>query len=98
MKKILLYSTVAVVLGLLLTLVPLIALAEIRAENHYGRLCAFLEQMEKPEGTHGLSGSKFSAADLEVFAISFAIALVVYVLFKRRIPHRRYRWIGPYPY
>lgn len=98
MKKILLYSAVAVVLGLLLTLVPLITLAEIRAEDHYAMLGSFCEQLEKLEGPRGLGGPKYSAADVEVFAISFVIALVVYVLFKRRTPHRDYRWIGPYPY
>ncbi|MDI6905211.1 MAG: hypothetical protein QMD13_06975 [Candidatus Bathyarchaeia archaeon] len=82
MKKILVYSAVAVVLGLILTLVPLITLTEIQAENHY-MAGSLSEQLEKLEGTYGLNAPKYSVAELEIFAISFVIALVVYVVFKR---------------
>jgi len=78
MKKMLLYFVVAVVLGLLLTLLPLFTLAELTPQT-------FSRQLEKLEGTYGLP-PKYSVVDFEVFAISFTIALVVYVLFKRRIP------------
>jgi uncharacterized protein involved in cysteine biosynthesis len=81
LKKILVYLAVAVVLGLFLTLVPLITIAKIRVEND-----SFLD------------ASQYSDADLEIFAISFVIALVVYVLFKRRTPHHEYRGLAPYPY
>ena len=99
LKKILLYSAVAVVLGLLLTLVPLITLAEFRPENHYSVFYSLSEKMgeiEKP--TYDRDTSAFSAYNLDILAISFVIALVVYVLFKRRIPHDDYRWIRGYPY
>ena len=85
MNKILVYSAVAVVLGLMLIIVPLITLAEIIAENHYAPVGSFCKELEKLEGTYGLDAPKYSAADLEIFAISFVIALVVYVLFKRRL-------------
>ncbi len=88
MKKILVYSAVAVVLGLILTLVPLFMLVEFKAEKHYDAMLylrSLPEQMEKLEGAYDLGAPKYSAVDLEIFAISFAIALVVYVLFKRRI-------------
>jgi hypothetical protein len=97
LKKILLYSAVAVVLGLLLTLVPLITLAEFRAEN--SAVYSFQAKMREIETpTYGGDTQTFSAYVLDVLAISFAIALVVYVLFKRRIPHDEYRWIREYPY
>lgn len=88
MKKILLYSGVAVVLGLLLTLVPLITLAEFRPENHYDATLyvqSLPEQMKSLEGTCGLDTPAYSTANLQVLGVCFSIALVVYVLFKRRM-------------
>ena len=94
LKKILLYSGVAVVLGLLLTLVPLITLAEFRTENHYDATLyaqSLPERMKRLEGTYGLDTPAYSTANLQVLGVCFAIALVVYVLFRRRIPLHDYR-------
>jgi len=93
LKKILLYSGVAVVLGLLLTLVPLIMLAEFRAENYDATLYAqsLSERMKSLEGTYGLDKPAYSTANLQALGVCFAIALVVYVLFRRRIPLHDYR-------
>jgi len=88
LKKILLYSGVAVVLGLLLTLVPLITLAEFRAENHYDTPVyaqSLSERMKSLEGTYALYKPAFSTTDVQVLGVCFAIASVVYVLFRRRI-------------
>lgn len=88
MKKILLYSAVAVALGLLLTLVPLFTVAEFKAEISYGALCSLPEHMKSLEGrVNNLGAPKYSVVDIEVLAISFVTALVAYVLFKFRIPH-----------
>jgi hypothetical protein len=94
LKKILLYSGVAVVLGLVLTLVPLITLAEFRAENHYDATLyvqALPGQMKRLEGTYGSDKPAYSTADLQILGACFAIAVVVYVLFRRRIPLHDYR-------
>jgi len=87
LKKILLYSGVAVVLGLLLTLVPLVTLAEFRAENYGARSYAqsLSERMKSLEGAHGLDKPAYSTTNVQVFGVCFTIALVVYVLFRRRI-------------
>jgi hypothetical protein len=98
LKKILLYSGVAVVLGLLLTLVPLIALADLRAENQHSASYFSQAKTGDTEVTYGGDTQTFSVYGLDVLAISFAIALVVYVLFKRRISHDEYRWIKGDPY
>ena len=86
MKKTLLYSAAAVVLGLLLTLVPL-----IRSDHYLTMPNSLSEKLETLDGTYGFGGYRYSAADVNVFAISFVVALVVYMLFKRRRPHRDYR-------
>lgn len=100
MKKILVYSVFAVVLGLVLTLVPLFTLAETRPKDDYALMqpLSLSERMETLEGTRGLDEPKYTFADIDVFAISFVIALVVYVLLKRRLPDRDYRRFGPHPF
>jgi hypothetical protein len=96
-KKILVYSAVAVVLGLTLTLVPLIALAGIKAENNV--MCRSLsQQLEQLDGTHGLDAPKFTNSDVKILAFSFVIALVVYMVFKHGISHHHYRWGRPFLY
>jgi len=89
LRKILISSVFAVVLGILLVLIPLIVLADIKAENHdeaMAYLDALPEQMKKFERTtNGLDTPAYLAADLQVLAVSFIIASVVYVLFKRRM-------------
>ena len=87
MKKILLYSAAAVVLGLLLMLVPLITLAKIRPNHYHAMRNSLSEKLETLDGTYDFGGSKYSAADVKVFAISFVVALVAYMLFKRRRPY-----------
>jgi hypothetical protein len=82
------------VLGLIVTLTPLIIFADIKAENHYDAMLylqSLPEQMKKLERTYGLDTPAYSTADLQVLAISFTIALVVYVLFRHRIPFHDYR-------
>lgn len=97
MKKILVYCAVAVVLGLTLVLVPLIALAGIKPENNVmGR--PFSQQLEKLEGTHGLDAPKCTNSDVRILAFSFIIALVVYMVFKHGISHSDYRWGRPFLY
>ena len=96
MKKILLYSLVAVILGLSLTLVPL---ATIKAENGYNAIPQSIQQRLKTlEGTHDSGAATYSGSDVEIFAISFVIALVVYLLFKHMLPPHDHGWIRPYPY
>lgn len=97
MKKILVYSAVAVVLGLTLVLGPLIALAGIKAENNVMGP-SFSQQLKQLEGTHGLDAPKFTNSDVKILAFSFVIALVVYMVFKHGISHHDYRWGRPFLY
>ena len=94
MRKILLWFVVAMVLGVILILTPLIIFADIKAENYYDamlHLQSLPEQMKEFERAYGLNRPAYSTADLQILAISFAIALVVYVLFRYRIPFHDYR-------
>jgi hypothetical protein len=98
LKKILVYSAVAVVLGVVLTLAPLIALAGIKAEYHFLMRLPLSEGLEQLEGTHGLEEPKYSISDVEILGFSFVIASVAYLLFKRRTSHHDYRWGRPFPF
>ena len=98
MRRILLWFVVAMVLGLILILTPLIILADIKVENHYDAmqyLQSLPEQMKEVERAYGLNRPAYSTVDLQVLAISFAIALVVYVFFRYRIPFHDYRRVEP---
>jgi len=98
LKKILLYLLVAIALGLSLTLIPLITLAEIKTEDHYATFFSLPEQMEKLErSADSLDKPTYSSEGVEVFAISFIIASAVYLSLRRRTPRHDYRWIRPYP-
>lgn len=86
LKKILLYSAVAVALGLLLTLVPLTILFETGGK---GQSALFMENVPRETmggyDNRGLSALKFSNTELGILAISFLIALVAYALIRFRI-------------
>ncbi len=84
MKKIIIYSATAVVLGLLLTLIPAIM---IRNEETTGEIMSFYTGDRESEANYGVDTLKYSVADLEILAISFIIALATYVLLKFRMPH-----------
>jgi ABC-type uncharacterized transport system permease subunit len=92
MNKTLLYSLVAVVLGLVLMLVPLITLTEVNANGYSLMPDYFSRQLEKVEQTYN------SDIDLRIFAVSFVIALIAYLWVKHKMPKRDYGWIGPYRY
>jgi len=98
LKKTLFYFGVAIILGLSLTLVPLITLAEFRTENSYDPLLCERSLSEKMNSLMDAYGSDkllmeaygsdkpaYPIADFEVLGVCFVIALVVYLLFKRRI-------------
>ena len=88
MKKALLYSALAVILGLALTLVPLYTLAEVRTENR-GLLMpnALSDQLKSLGGSsYHANTLESSNTDVELFAVSFVVALVAYMVFKRKTP------------
>jgi hypothetical protein len=84
-----------VVLGLSLTLVPPITVTKPKA-NIYSSIQMMPGQvssgLEKIEGTYSPN------ADVGIFALSFVIALVAYLLLKYILPRHGYGTIRPYLY
>ena len=91
MRKLLIYSATAAIIGLILTLVPvsLVALTELEAGKAYtAARSVFSEGLEKLEGTSGLEEApKYSVNDVAILAISLIIAFFAYALFKFKMSH-----------
>lgn len=92
LRKALIYSVFAVLLGLLLVLVPLVTLAEVGAQDHYKPNELFSERLEQLDGR--TPDNRSSTSDVESLALSFIIVLVAFVFLRRRKPQfeRRMGW------
>jgi hypothetical protein len=87
-KKGIIYTLIAAVLGLALVLIPLIT---IRVENEndgdFSRL--FPEQLQPAEvGSYNTDAASSWHNELSFLAISFALALTVFLVVRRRVPQR----------
>ncbi len=96
MKKALVYTAVAVFLGLVLTLVLFAMIAEIKTQDHHEIPYMRWEQLEEFRDPSA-DTVEYSVSDLEVLAINIVIAFVAYMLFKRKTSDREYLH-RPFPY
>lgn len=85
MRKSLLYLTAAVILGIAVTLVPLVALTLVRRDV-YGRSQFFSEFGSLERGSFQLSPSQSCVSDFSVLTVSFVIAMVLYLFVRRKVP------------
>ncbi|MDH5634959.1 MAG: hypothetical protein OEY30_03930 [Candidatus Bathyarchaeota archaeon] len=94
MNKALGYVVVAVVLGLALIIVPtylfLVQASDQGSFSGQDSFSARFPLIERSEYSNHVE--KVSAKELEVLGVSFVIASVVYVLFKRKTPRHDYMW------
>ena len=96
LRKTLLYSTLAVILGLALVLLPLFTVAELRSQYEsqtQPSLAQRLRYLESPPP----DSTQFSS-DVEVLGACFALALVAYVFFRGKRPRREDRALRPVPF
>jgi len=84
-RKSLLYLTAAVILGITITLVPLVALALVR-QDIYMRSQLFSEFGSLERGSFQSSPSQSYVSDFTVLTVSFVIAMVLYLFVRRRFP------------
>ena len=85
MRKSLLYLTAAVILGIAVTLVPLVTLALIQRDI-YVRSQFFSEFGSLERGSFQSSPSQSYVSDFTVLTVSFVIAMVLYLFVRRRVP------------
>lgn len=100
-KKLAVYLVVAIVIGVLVTVVPLIAVAEIgNFDQKYDGLRSMWlrESMGLLEGSYDTGASKSYWSDFGVLTVSFVIALALYLYVKHRMPNRDYVWVRFPPY
>jgi ABC-type polysaccharide transport system permease subunit len=84
MRKALVYSVAAMVLGLVLTLVLPLPLAEIRNEE-FGQMAKTMSaESYNLEPLH-TTVSLYSVTDFELLSLCLAIALTVYAVFRHRV-------------
>jgi len=89
LKKTLLYLLAAAILGVLITVVPLIAVAATRiGSSPQHAFAPSLGQGLKQLDGGGSSTSQANRSDLTVLGISLFIALLAYTLIGRRAPRR----------
>jgi hypothetical protein len=87
MNKTLLYLWAAAILGIMVTIVPLITLIGIGDRNQDEFYTKSLgEGLKRLDGSSSSNTPRSDNSDLAVLAISLAIALAVYTVVRRRIP------------
>jgi hypothetical protein len=95
------YSVAAVVLGLILVLVPIVALSQINQASNGALTQSAREGLKELEGSR-VDNSSFASVEpsyeLQLLAVCFVVVFVVYVLVKRRMTPHDYGWIRPAPY
>src|SRR4030042_1894607 len=96
LRKTLVYSSLAIVLGLALVLLPLFTVAELKSQYEsqpQPSLAQRLRYLESPPP----DSTQFSS-DMEVLSACFAIALVAYVFFRGKRSRREDRVLRPVPF
>jgi hypothetical protein len=99
LKRILPYLAAAIVLGVLAVLVPSVTIAALKAEDRSVPAPeSIFGGFERFERAYSFRTTEDSSGDVKIFAFSFAVALVVYVIIKHRRPERVYRVVWRCPY
>jgi len=86
LKKTIGYSMAAVFLGIVLTLIPLIVLAEPKPLDLHMTLNSITPQLKALEGYASVKRTANLTDVAAVLSVSFIVASVGYVFFKRRMP------------
>jgi ABC-type antimicrobial peptide transport system permease subunit len=97
-KKSIIYTLIAAILGLTLVLIPLIT---IRAQSEYNRfpITAFSEGQLNSEGRSGSTNVASSwSTEMGFIVISFVLALIAYLLVRSRMPRDDTVWTLHRPY
>jgi hypothetical protein len=97
-KKGIIYTVAAAILGLSLVLIPLIT---IRAESEYNGflLEAVPARLQRLEGrTYETNVANSWSTEIQFLAIVFVLALIEYLLFRRKSPYRYRARTLQYPY
>lgn len=92
MKKAVAYLVIAIFLGIALTIVPLVTLAEINPTDNHSMQISVLHKMRELEGYSSLERKGNTSDEVTVLAVSFIIACIGYMVLKRKTPRYQYQW------
>jgi len=92
LKKAVTYVVIAIFLGIALTIVPLVTLAEINPTDNHSVQISVLHKMRELEGYSSLERKENTSDEVTVLAVSFIIACIGYMVLKRKTPRYQYQW------
>lgn len=88
MKKTILYLPAAALLGILITIVPLITITQTSQGQNEAYPQLLGKGLKKLDGNYGANNTMTNDSTLTVLAISLVVALAVYTVVRRRIPRQ----------
>jgi hypothetical protein len=91
------YSILAVLIGLLLVLLPLVTVIGGEAASH-GEFSGVFSESQATPGSSSSRQSEPSPSDVESLALSFAIAVFAFMFMRRRSPRHERIGFGQVPY
>jgi hypothetical protein len=97
-KRLLIYLATAVVLGVLAMVAPLITLAEFRHEEFTATSPWIRANFRGLEGYDNLATSNSDVPGFTVLTVSFVIAMIAYLMVRRRIQRHDLPWVRIPPY
>ena len=96
MRRTIWHSLIAVILGITLPMLSAVALIQLNAKSQCTTYTMSVLELKQTGNDYEYQTSRSSSNEVEGFAVSFIIAMVIYLLFKRKTPHRTYRWVRTY--
>jgi len=90
-NRALFYFSLAIALGLLTILVPLMAFAGLHGGGGVFKADSLLRGFRELEGSYTVPAGA-SDSEVDVLLISLTVASIVYLLFRRRIPGQDQQW------
>jgi hypothetical protein len=91
-KRLLVYVASAVVLGILVTVIPLITFAEVRHESFIPSSPWLNENIRGLEGYSSLGAPNSDSFGFTILVVSFVVAMVVYLFVRHRVPRKDLPW------
>jgi hypothetical protein len=97
-KRLSIYLVSAVALGVLAMMIPLVTFAEFRHEEFAPTSPWIRANLRGLEGYDNLATSNSDVPGFTILSVSFVIAMIVYLLVRRRIPRHELPWVRIPPY
>ena len=98
MKRLIIYIASAVVLGVLVMVAPLITFAEFRHEGFMATPPWIRSNLRGLEGYDNLAAPNSDVPGFTILTVSFVVAMIAYLLVRRRIPRHGLPWVRIPPY